>query len=203
MLHRLFYAWLVAPVPAWKPGGLTIDHKCRRRNCANPLHLELVPHKVNMERSAVCGPRVSACKNGHPYDTQNTRYKTNGARYCGHCHTLNDFRHRQKMREERLKKPKVIATHCQRGHEFSADNTKLDYRGHRHCKTCLFQSAQRRKPYNVEANRAAAKRYRDKIYNDPVRHAALKAEQARRKREAKRTAQDEARRRSRNAGRLD
>lgn len=30
--------------------GLEIDHKCRVRNCVNPLHLEAVTHQVNCSR---------------------------------------------------------------------------------------------------------------------------------------------------------
>lgn len=35
-------------------------------------------------------------------------------------------------------------THCQRGHEFSADNTKVDRRGQRSCKTCARRAEQKR-----------------------------------------------------------
>ena len=27
-------------------------------------------------------------------------------------------------------------THCKHGHEFTAENTRLDKKGHRRCKTC-------------------------------------------------------------------
>jgi len=88
MLHRLFYAWLVAPVPAWKPGGLTIDHKCRRRNCCNPVHLEIVHHEVNMQRSAPYHyqKQKTHCPSGHSYSKDNLGLRANGYRYCLACH---------------------------------------------------------------------------------------------------------------------
>jgi hypothetical protein len=44
--HRVAYEAVNGPVPA----GLTLDHLCRVRRCVNPLHLEAVPHKVNVNR---------------------------------------------------------------------------------------------------------------------------------------------------------
>jgi hypothetical protein len=48
LAHRAAYEELVGPVPE----GAELDHLCRRKACWNPLHVEPVPHRVNMKRSA-------------------------------------------------------------------------------------------------------------------------------------------------------
>ena len=45
--HRWAFKKYVGPIP----GDKEIDHLCRRRNCANWMHAEVVTHRVNMERS--------------------------------------------------------------------------------------------------------------------------------------------------------
>lgn len=35
------------------PGKKQLDHTCRRRNCVNPNHLELVTHRENQKRRAL------------------------------------------------------------------------------------------------------------------------------------------------------
>lgn len=45
-VHRFAYELLVGPIP----DGLTVDHLCRTRLCANPRHLEPVPQSENSRR---------------------------------------------------------------------------------------------------------------------------------------------------------
>lgn len=50
------------------PRGLVVDHLCRRRECLNPLHLELVTQRVNTLRGV--GPSAdhatrTRCPRGH------------------------------------------------------------------------------------------------------------------------------------------
>lgn len=69
------------------PPGYVIDHRCRRRTCVNPLHLEAVPQSENLRRGI--GPiltrarhaRKVTCKRGHPLDGVSRR----GWRYCRTC----------------------------------------------------------------------------------------------------------------------
>lgn len=68
--HRVSYELLVGAVPS----GLVLDHKCRRRECVNPGHLEPVTHRVNIlrgEGNAAINARKSACKHGHPLSGRN------------------------------------------------------------------------------------------------------------------------------------
>lgn len=46
LVHRLKYEAKYGPLSDDKE----LDHLCRQRACINPDHLELVPHKVNMQR---------------------------------------------------------------------------------------------------------------------------------------------------------
>ncbi len=45
--HRCSYERHVGPIP----DGMTIDHRCGRRACVNPDHLEAVPAAVNQQRA--------------------------------------------------------------------------------------------------------------------------------------------------------
>lgn len=46
VVHRVVYEALVGAVPA----GLDLDHLCRNRACANPVHLEPVTRSENLRR---------------------------------------------------------------------------------------------------------------------------------------------------------
>jgi hypothetical protein len=48
LVHRLTFAWYFGDPPL---EGLELDHLCRDRRCINPLHLDAVPHSVNVRRS--------------------------------------------------------------------------------------------------------------------------------------------------------
>jgi hypothetical protein len=81
--HRAVWLVLVGVIPQ----GLEPDHLCRVRLCVSPAHIELVTHRENCLRGRIgahLGER-SHCKNGHPYDSTNTRYDARGARLCRSC----------------------------------------------------------------------------------------------------------------------
>lgn len=90
LAHRISYEQFVGPIP----DGFQIDHLCRVRNCVNPAHLEPVIYVENRRRRAV---HQTHCKNGHPFDDQNTYIQSDGARACRICR--RDFRAEYEVRK--------------------------------------------------------------------------------------------------------
>lgn len=85
-IHRLIYEHVVGPIPE----GMTIDHLCRVKCCANVHHLEAVPLKVNILRSdgvSAMRARQTVCKRGHALTGGNVRIRSNGSRQCVTCRT--------------------------------------------------------------------------------------------------------------------
>lgn len=85
------YVWELANGPV--PDGLELDHLCRVRACCNVRHLRAVTHRVNCTENSVSplanNFRKTHCKNGHPFDAENTyirreKGKHNGRR-CKKC----------------------------------------------------------------------------------------------------------------------
>ena len=80
---------ILSEVPAQqrRGDGLEIDHLCRRRGCAQPLHLEPVTGLENMRRGIVgrVNRAKTHCPQGHPYDEANTHQSRSGRRNCRAC----------------------------------------------------------------------------------------------------------------------
>lgn len=90
-VHRLSYELFVGPIPE----GLTIDHICRNTGCLNPAHLRAVTQRDNTVKYGKTGAcavnsRRTYCKNGHPFDSNNTRVRHNGHRQCKTCNRHHD-----------------------------------------------------------------------------------------------------------------
>jgi len=78
--HRVAYEHFVAPIP----GGLEIDHLCRRRNCVRPDHLEPVTRYENIlrgESMTAVNARKTHCPKKHLYDM----IDSDGGRRCRSC----------------------------------------------------------------------------------------------------------------------
>lgn len=101
LLHRLLFAWAVAPIPDGRDADfLQLDHLCRNRAYCNPAHLELVTCAENIRRgirrygprgpNSHYGPRKhipkTHCPHGHPYDGDNVVMRPSGTRVCRECH---------------------------------------------------------------------------------------------------------------------
>jgi hypothetical protein len=68
--HRVGYELLVGSIP----DGMTLDHLCRNRKCANPFHLEICTQQVNILRGTGFSARNAKrmhCPKGHPYEGYN------------------------------------------------------------------------------------------------------------------------------------
>jgi hypothetical protein len=97
--HKFAYEQAYGPVqPTIRPDGTevrtVIDHRCRRRNCVNPAHLEAVDDRTNVLRGRSLQARNATktqCSNGHDLtDPENVRVvyppsHPNGARKCLTC----------------------------------------------------------------------------------------------------------------------
>ncbi|MBP0456230.1 HNH endonuclease [Streptomyces montanisoli] len=85
--YELAYGPLPEPVDDDEPRP-ELDHKCRRRNCVNPAHLELTDHRTNTLRSTAptaANARKTRCDKGHPFDDANTYRDRHGHRRCRTC----------------------------------------------------------------------------------------------------------------------
>ena len=79
----LAHRWTFERVNGSVPAGMELDHLCRVRHCCNPSHLEIVTRAVNQARGMKA--QQTHCKNGHPYDEENTYRKPSGRRDCRAC----------------------------------------------------------------------------------------------------------------------
>ncbi|MEV5567572.1 HNH endonuclease signature motif containing protein [Streptomyces sp. NPDC052196] len=96
-VHRIAYEAVCGAIP----DGLVIDHLCRTRACANPDHLEAVPHRVNVLRGvsfAARKARQTHCVNGHAFTTTNVYRAPNGTRKCRTCRAAANHRYQRRRR---------------------------------------------------------------------------------------------------------
>lgn len=72
------------------PRGLTVDHMCRNRGCANPYHLRAITNRQNVLAGmcqAAQNARKTHCKRGHALSGANVLLIKNGegGRACRTC----------------------------------------------------------------------------------------------------------------------
>lgn len=86
MVHRASYELFIGPIS----GGMTLDHLCKNKRCFNPTHLEQVTNRENILRGnnrAAQQARQTHCKNGHKFNSENTRLWKNH-RSCKICSAI-------------------------------------------------------------------------------------------------------------------
>lgn len=84
MVHRWMYEAQIGPIPE----GLVVHHKCEKRLCINPAHLEAITTQENILRGnslAARNARKTHCVRGHAYDEKNTHINRKGSRMCRRC----------------------------------------------------------------------------------------------------------------------
>lgn len=79
-VHRFIYEYYYGQICP----DLTIDHLCGNRKCANPLHLEQVTQKENIQRGHSYNGKLTHCKRGHEFTVENTIIAQNKRR-CRTC----------------------------------------------------------------------------------------------------------------------
>lgn len=155
-VHQLVLESFIGP----RPMGLEILH-------GNGIHadnrLDNLRYGTSGENkfdSVLHGTHANAakthCKRGHAFTPENTYvWAGNGARVCRKCRSLRTSGKADipipVTRRTRTPKPRVLSTHCIRGHAYTPDNTYIppSKPNARECRTC-GRDAQR--------NRRAAKR---------------------------------------------
>ncbi len=76
--HRVLYELLTGLIPE----GSDLDHLCHNRWCVRPSHLEPCSRGENVRRGKAM---ITACPQSHTYDSVNTGFTKQGARYCRTC----------------------------------------------------------------------------------------------------------------------
>lgn len=95
LAHRVAYEALIEEIP----DNLVIDHVaargCTRRNCVNPLHMEVVTRRENTLRgkgATAVNAAKTECKRGHPLSGDNISI-VQGRRRCKACHRLRQSKY--------------------------------------------------------------------------------------------------------------
>lgn len=79
--HRMVYEAERGPIPE----GMMLDHRCRRRDCVNPNHLEPVSQSTNERRKRWSHrTKLKTCKAGHDL-YEHGRRTPEGGHVCCLC----------------------------------------------------------------------------------------------------------------------
>jgi hypothetical protein len=85
------------------PEDLTLDHRCRTRNCVRPSHLEAVTDEENNRRriefyKSIVRPTLTHCVQGHELCADNVYVTPKGTRRCRICIRQAGRKHDEKRR---------------------------------------------------------------------------------------------------------
>jgi hypothetical protein len=108
LAHRVAYEDAYGPIPE----GMTIDHRCRVRNCVRPDRLEAVTNTENGRRGRTAsGLQVGdSCINGHELASQGDIYtRPSGTTECRAC--IRAGNHGRKRPTVRLNASAVAEVH--------------------------------------------------------------------------------------------
>ncbi len=101
LAHRFSYMIFVRELDP----KLTIDHLCRNHSCVNPLHLEEVSQKENLQRSSICITTMKKnqtyCIHGHSLSDKNLYVRPDKRRECRICRRKADRLHYAKIKLRR------------------------------------------------------------------------------------------------------
>lgn len=93
-VHRFIYEYYHGQICP----DLVIDHLCRNKKCSNPIHLEQVTNRINIQRGNAgrhgkhskgnnhYQNKKTHCKNGHEFTPENTAIRKDNSRSCKLCH---------------------------------------------------------------------------------------------------------------------
>ena len=87
------------------PKGMCLDHLCRRRNCVEVAHLQVVTPWENTMRSPLTQGYINAskthCIHGHEFSPENTSRGPAGRRRCKACRRAQSKERRVRIRAAR------------------------------------------------------------------------------------------------------
>jgi hypothetical protein len=88
LAHRYAYELAKGALPT----GAQVHHRCHRRACVNPAHLEALTPQAHLARHPEAAAStvarhaaVTHCPHGHPYDAANTRWYRKAGYLCRAC----------------------------------------------------------------------------------------------------------------------
>lgn len=87
--HRASFEFFIGPVT----NGMIIHHKCERKDCVNPNHLELL---TQGEHNSMHSTK-DVCIRGHSLTSDNLYYDRNGSRHCRECKLLTGKNRRERL----------------------------------------------------------------------------------------------------------